>query len=218
MKYVNKSTISTVILAAGMAMGGTASAVPFYGTPSPNLSPIFGTLIDFDDQPAGTSIGAYDYVSMGLASITETTGAGAAFARYAGSQSSPNYIGTGSGYEIGGSSGSGWDGTILFEFANLADKVGLGVADSRGDPEVYSIFDSGMNLLETFNAPSGANTYSGFDRTGLWDIKYLQLSGDFFAVDDLQFTATSVPEPGTLALFGISLLGMYGARRRKANS
>lgn len=217
MKYVNKSTVSAVMLAAGMAVGGTASAVPFYGTPSGLLSPIFGTLIDFDDQPTGTPIGAYDYVSMGLASITETTGAGAAFARYSGSQSAPNYIGTGSGYEIGGAS-LGWDGTILFEFANLADKVGLGVADSRGGPETYSIFDSGMNLLETFNAPTGTNTYSGFDRTGMWDIKYLQISGDFFAVDDLQFTATSVPEPGTLALFGISLLGMYGTRKRKANS
>ncbi len=217
MKYVSKGAVSAAILAAGMVVAGTASAVPFYGTPSPSLSPTFGTLIDFDDQPTGTSIGAYDYVSMGLASITETTGAGAAFARYGSSQSSPNYIGTGSSYEIGGAN-LGWDGTILFEFASLADMVGLGVADSQGGPEIYSIFDSNMNLLESFTAQTGANTYAGFDRSGLWDIKYLQISGDFFAVDDLQFTAMSVPEPGTLALFGISLLGMYGAHRRKANS
>jgi len=84
MKAFSKFTVAAA-LATGLAMGNVANATFFTGTPSPNLSPVFGTLIDFDDQATGTSIGASDYVSMGLASITETTGAGAAFARYAGS-------------------------------------------------------------------------------------------------------------------------------------
>jgi hypothetical protein len=205
-------TAGSLLLALGLA--GNAQAVFFTGTPSGGTpTPLFGTLIDFDDQATGTVVGAGDYAAMGVTSITETTGG--TLSRYSGSQSMPNYIGTGVNYEIGGDS-LGWDGTILFEFSGLADIVGIGVANSRGGPETISIFDSSMALLDTHTVSSGTNVYNGFDQMGAWNIKYLQVTGDFFAVDDLQFLARSVPEPGPLALLGIGLVGMVAARKKTA--
>ena len=202
-----KTTVFFVVLLTICAW--SAQGASFIGTPSPSLSPVFGVLVNFDDRATGTPVLAGDYASVGLASITELTGAGAAFARYAGSQSAPNYIGTGPAYELNGN-GSGWDGTIQFRFANATGLVGIGIADSAFGPETVSIFDSSHTLLESIQAPNGANVYVGFAR-GTNDIAYLEVTGDFFALDDLQF---NIPEPASIALLG-GVLCLIGARLRR---
>jgi hypothetical protein len=197
-----------------LLMVSPAFATPFTGNPWPSLSPVFGTLINFDDKATGTVVGATDYVAQGVASITETEGLGT-FARYAGSQSMPNYIGTGASGERKTDAALGWDGTILIQFAGLASKVGIGIADSQGGPETIYAYDSLNNLLESFQAPTGSNVYVGFDRA-VADIKYFKITGDFFAVDDLQFIArTAVPEPATMFLLGFGLAGIAAISRKR---
>ena len=145
-----------------------ANAIMFTGTPSPSLYPVFGTLIDFDDYAAGTAVNSSDYAAYGVASITETEGFSLGY--YAGTQSQPNYIGTGVGSERGSDANFGWDGTILFEFSGLANIVGIGIADSKGGPEFITAYDSSMNVLESYQAPTGSNVYVGIN-TSLYNIK-----------------------------------------------
>ncbi len=180
-----------------------------YGTPSPSLSPTFGTLVDFDDKATGTQVLWNDYVSVGVASITETTGAGQLFKRYSGSQSPPNYIGTGATYEIGGASG-GWDGTIQIDLALPASMVGIGIANNSGGIETFSVYDSVGSLLESYTVTTGNNVYAVITR-GSYDISRLVITGDYFAIDDLQFNA--VPAPGAILLSSIGV-GIVGWLRK----
>ena len=193
-----------------------AYAVPFQGTPSPALSPIFGTLIDFDDQATGTTVGAQDYVAQGIASITETRGGIGPLLRLSSSQSQPNYVSTciGAACDDGGVSG-GQDGTILIECIGQASKVGIGIANARGT-DTLNIFDANMQLLETQVAPQGTNVYAGFDRQGVKEIKFLEIVGDFFAIDDLQHDCEQVFIGGELLPLDTTALLLAGMQTNLA--
>jgi hypothetical protein len=181
----------------------SANAAISYGTPSPSLNPVFGTLINFDDQPTWTPVLPNDYVAFGLASITELTVGPPAFARYGGSQSPPNYIGTGLEY--------GWNGIIRFDLARPASQIGLGIADSAGGPEILSVYNSAGTLLESHILTSGTNIYAVITRPS-YDISRIELSGEFFAADDLQFNV--IPAPGAI-LLGTIGAGIVGWLRRR---
>ncbi len=202
-----------LIFALGIPVANGAIS---YGTPSPSLSPTFGTLVDFDDKAPGTLVLSNDYVSVGVASITETTGAGILFARYPSFQSLPSIIGTGNAYEIGGASG-GWDGTIRIDLALPASMVGIGVvANNAGGSEFLSVYDSIGSLLETHPIASGTFSQYVVITRGAYDISRLEISGDLFAVDDLQFNAGPVviPVPGAIILGSIGA-GLVGWLRRR---
>ena len=88
-----------------------------------------------------------------------------------------------------------------------------------------SVLDEFMVELESYNitaladivTPGGFNegAFRGIDR-GVDDIHYFVINGFVPVLDDFTFTrSASVPEPGTLALLGIGLLGMGAAIRRK---
>jgi hypothetical protein len=190
-------------LVVGLA-SSSANAAISYGTPSPALDPVFGTLIDFDDQPTGTPILAGDYAAFGVASITELTLGPPAFARYAGTQSLPNYIGTGAQ--------NGWNGIIRIDLAKPASQIGIGVADSAGGPEILSVYNSGGVLLESHVLTPGLNIYAVITRP-TYDISRIELAGEFFAADDLQFNV--IPAPGAILLgtLGVGVVGWL--RRRK---
>jgi hypothetical protein len=209
---MKKLIVAWALLGLMFAIGTpVANAVYTAGTPSPTLSPVFGTLVNFDDQATGTPVLWNDYVSVGVASITEQTGAGAAFARYAGTQSMPNYVGTGA-YEIGGPSGRGWDGTIWIDLALPASQIGIGVANNQGGPEFLSVYNIGGNLLESYQVLAGGNVYAVITRPA-YDISRIQITGDFFAIDDLQFNA--IPAPGAILLGSIGVAFVGWLRRRR---
>jgi hypothetical protein len=193
-----------VFLGMVVSLGSSANAAISYGTASPALDPVFGTLINFDDQPTGTPILPDDYAAFGVASITELTVGTPAFARYAGSQSQPNYIGTGTRY--------GWNGIIRIDLVRPASQIGIGVADSAGGPETLSVYNSGGVLLESHVLTPGVNIYAVITRP-LYDISRIELAGEFFAADDLQFNG--IPAPGAILLgtIGVGIVGWL--RRRK---
>jgi hypothetical protein len=181
----NLLTILVALVVTVAFCASPADAAISYGTPSPSLSPTFGTLVDFDDLPSGFPVLEDDYVGVGVASITETTGAGLAFARYPGSQSQPNYIGTGIDYEIGGAD-QGWDGTIQIDLAFPSSQIGLGVANGRGGSETIAVYDSDGALLESHTVDPNINVYAVITRAA-YEISRIELTGDYFAADDLQF-------------------------------
>jgi hypothetical protein len=185
-----------LIICAALTVSVAVCACPArvaisYGTASPDLEPVFGTLIDFDDYAAGTDVLADDYVAQGIASVTELTGG--TLSRYPGSQSLPNYIGTGSGWDIWGQV-SGWDGIIQIDLASPASRIGLGVAAAAGElDEILSVYDSDGSLLEGHVLAGGDNVYAVITRDQ-YDISRVRIAGDYFAVDDLQFNRALVIE------------------------
>ncbi|MBD2730734.1 hypothetical protein H6G96_31560 [Nostoc sp. FACHB-892] len=197
------SVVSVGAMAIFLAtLGKPASATSFVGTPSPNLNISFGTLINFDDKPAGV-INSNDYVSSGVTSITGSE----TLQRYAFTfQSQPSYVGT-----------SSFDGSIRFEFAQLVNQVGIGIASGDATAEVLKVFDASFNLLESFTVPNVnvSNIYAGITRNA-GDIKYLEVSGSFFAVDDLQFSNSSVQSvPEASSILGLVAIGGLAVGRIK---
>jgi len=212
----------TICVAVGLMFAvGTpvANGAISYGTPADTgsggsnstPSPLFGTLVNFDDKAALTQVLWNDYVSVGVASITELTGAGQLFARYSlSSQSQPNFVGTGS-YDNGGVNW-GWDGTIQIDLTLPASMVGIGIMDSLGGPEFLSVYDSTGSLLESHQVATGTNVYPLITR-GAYDISRLVITGDFFAIDDLQFNAIPAPGAFLLGSLGVGLVGWLRKRR-----
>ncbi len=210
-----KKLITICVTAGLMFAVGTpvANGSISYGTPSPSLSPTFGTLVNFDDKAAGTQVLWNDYVSVGVASITELTGAGSLFARYSGTlQSQPNFVGTGS-HDNGGVNW-GWDGTIQIDLALPASMVGIGVSNGLGGSETLSVYDSTGSFLGSHQVVAGilASVYPVITSSS-YNISRIVITGDFFGIDDLQFNA--IPAPGALLLgsIGIGLVGWLRKRR-----
>jgi hypothetical protein len=168
-------------------------------------------LVNFDDKAVGTPVLANDYVYLGVTSIVELEGLGF-FGRYNSTQSAPCYVGTGSNGERGTDTPSGWDGTIQIDLALPASMVGIGIANSMGGPETLSVYDSVGSLIEQHTVTSGANVYAVITR-GTYDISRFVISGDFFAIDDLQFNA--IPAPGAILLgsIGVGVVGWLKRRR-----
>jgi hypothetical protein len=125
-----------------------------------------------------------------------------------------------------GSSGSetGTFSNTFLEFVGFsAFEVGLIVGNDQSVFEIVlaifdnatllgsvSIFGTGNDLNDQFIGLGSTVAFNRFTLT--YDTPQL---AEFTTRVDLGFDSVSVPEPGTLALFGIGLLGMGLARRRR---
>ena len=202
----------TLIAAAALLSTSLAHAALVQGTPSTggpaNMTPVFGTLIDFDDVATNNPLAATHYFSSGVTSITNTLGPTLGY--YPTTQSGINYVGTGFG--------NNWNADILVEFTSLQAAVGIGIAGPT--TLQFELLDASMNVLEGYSlSTTPLNTYYYINRLTN-DTKFLRVAGNFVAIDDLQFdtkTVNGIPEPETYALMlaGLGVVG-FMARRRKA--
>jgi hypothetical protein len=172
------------------------------GSPSPALTPIGNTLVNFDELPTNSALSPTQYASVGISSIvnlqTPTLGV------YTGTQSQPNYVGTGPTV--------GWAADILITFSSLQSQVGIGIAD---DPTTFKVWGDNNVLLGT-HTNSGQNFYQIFTSTSA-DIRAIQITSSFVAIDDIQFTGGRVPDGGiSVMMLGMCIAGLALVRRKLA--
>ncbi len=104
---------------------------------------------------------------------------------------------------------------IVF-ISTLQARVGVWLNPSLGNVTMTA-FDSTGNSLESVAGTAG--NFVGFERGGA-DIKFVSIvnTAGGFTIDDLTYagarTTTTVSEPGSLVLLGLSLLGLACMRRR----
>jgi hypothetical protein len=120
-------------------------------------------------------------------------------------------------------------GSVTFSFTNPVDAFGFYVNGLQTDlvPQQTIVYVDASSVTQTINFPSaigGGGAFVGFiDYGQLISSVTFNATNDILGFDDLRFgksvnnpgSPRSVPEPATLALFGLGLAGLASARRRR---
>src|SRR5437016_81963 len=114
MKYSRYFAVM-LVAAAALGVSGHVQADTITqnaGSPAPTLSPVLPFDVNFDSVPTGSPIVANQFAADGIASIANT---GLPLFAFNGSQSQPNYVGTGPT--------DGWAADIRIDFVSLQQTV-----------------------------------------------------------------------------------------------
>jgi hypothetical protein len=164
------------------------------------------TVIHFDDLPgdATTPIGngyaGFDWDNVGT--ISADAGAGSGFEAGVVSPQNVAFNWYGATATISSADHAGFDYIGAWFTSAYVDQE-ISFEGSRNGALLYA---SGAFTLDTITP-----VWIGLDWSGIDTLAIYNSSGTQWAVDDVTVT---VPEPATLALFGIMLAGMAATRRR----